>query len=96
MFLKILACEVAFREICWATARSASLVDLEFLSQGYHDNSDIGRERLQERIDAVPEGKFDALLLGYALCNNMVVEVYSYNPAILNFFKPFLIIAVVG
>ncbi|NLC58741.1 MAG: DUF1638 domain-containing protein [Armatimonadetes bacterium] len=73
MFLRIIACEVAFREICWVAARSPNLVDLEFLSQGYHDNSGIGRAHLQERIDAVPEGKFDALLLGYALCNNMVV-----------------------
>ena len=77
MFAKLIACEVAFREICWASARSASLVDLEFLSQGYHDNSDIGRERLQERIDAVPEGKYDAILLGYALCNNMVVGLQA-------------------
>lgn len=77
MFLKIIACEVAFREICWVAAQSPNLVDFEFLSQGYHDNSTVGRERLQECIDAVPEGKFDAILLGYALCNNMAVGLQA-------------------
>lgn len=77
MFLKIIACEVAFREICWVAARSRNLLDFEFLSQGYHDNSDIGRARLQECIDRVPEGKYDAILLGYALCNNMVVGLQA-------------------
>lgn len=77
MFLKIIACEVAFREICWTAAQSRNLVEFDFLSQGYHDNSDIGRQRLQERIDNLPEGKFDAVLLGYALCNNMTVGLQA-------------------
>lgn len=72
MFLKVIACEIAFREICYASAMSPNLTDLEFLPQGYHDNPDIGRARIQERIDAVPEGKFDAILVGYGLCNLML------------------------
>ncbi|MBI3947682.1 MAG: DUF1638 domain-containing protein [Armatimonadetes bacterium] len=77
MFLKIIACEVVFRELCWVAAQTPSLVDFEFLSQGYHSNADIGRARLQERIDAVPEGKFDAILPGYALCNNMAAGLQA-------------------
>ncbi len=73
MLLKIIACEISFREICMAAARSTNLVDFEFLTQGYHDNPDIGRALIQEKIDAVEDGKFDAILLGYALCNNMLV-----------------------
>lgn len=77
VFLKVIACEIAFREICYAAARSKNLVDLEFLPQGYHDNPEIGRTRIQERIDAVPEGKFDAILVGYGLCNMMLVGLIA-------------------
>ncbi len=84
MFLKIMACEVAFREICWVAAQSPSLVELGFLPQGYHNNSDIGRERLQEQLDAIPEGKYDAILMGYALCNNMVAGLRArHTPLVL-------------
>ena len=37
MFYKVIACEIAFRELCYAAARSRNLIDLEFLTQGYHD-----------------------------------------------------------
>lgn len=77
MFLKVIACEIAFREICWVAARSKNLADFDFLSQGYHDNPDIGRQRIQERIDAVEPGKFDAILLGYGLCNNMLADIVA-------------------
>ncbi|MBI4532295.1 MAG: DUF1638 domain-containing protein [Candidatus Latescibacteria bacterium] len=77
MFLKVIACEIAFREICSVAARSKNLVDFDFLSQGYHDNPDIGRTRIQEWIDAVEPGKFDAILLGYGLCNNMLVGIVA-------------------
>jgi len=72
MFLKVIACEVVFREICHCAARSVNLFEMEFLSQGYHDNPEIGLERLQGLIDGLEEDRFDALLLGYGLCNNML------------------------
>lgn len=71
MFLKILACEVSFREICHCAARSPNLFEFEFLSQGYHDNPLIGIEKIQERLDAEAR-RFDAVLVGYGLCNNML------------------------
>ena len=79
MFFKVIACEIAHREICYASARSPNLVDLEFLTQGYHDNTDIGRDRIQERIDAVPEGVNDAILLGYGLCNMMLAGLTTHH-----------------
>ncbi|MDP6751532.1 MAG: DUF1638 domain-containing protein [Dehalococcoidia bacterium] len=79
MFIKIIACEIAHREICYVSARSPNLADLEFLTQGYHDNTDIGRSRIQERIDAVPEGKFDAILVGYGLCNMMLEGLTTHH-----------------
>lgn len=72
MYCKIIACEIAFREICSCAARSTNLHDPEFLIQGYHDNPVLGKEKIQERIDAVPDGKYDVILVGYGLCDNIV------------------------
>lgn len=71
-YLKVIACEIAVREICYATARSPSIIDLEFLTQGYHDRPATGREEIQRRIDAVPANKYDAIVLGYGLCSNIL------------------------
>ena len=77
MFLKIIACEIAFRELCYAAARSSNLVDFEFLTQGYHDIPGTGRTEIQKRIDAVPAGKYDAIVLGYGLCSNILIGLTS-------------------
>lgn len=71
MKLRLISCEVLYREMCDAVARSPHQVDAEFLPKGWHD---LGGRRMaaliQERIDAVPAGAFDAILLGYGLCGN--------------------------
>ena len=36
LFLRVIACEVALREICQVISRSPNIVDLEFLTQGLH------------------------------------------------------------
>jgi hypothetical protein len=72
MFLKVIACEIAARELYYVAARSQNLVDLEFLTQGHHDTPAIGREEIQRRIHAVPVGKYDAILIGYGLCSNIL------------------------
>ena len=72
MLLKVLACEIAFREICHCAARSPNIIEPEFLPQGYHDIPKTGLVEIQKRIDAVPAGKFDAILLGYGLCSNII------------------------
>jgi Protein of unknown function (DUF1638) len=72
MFLKVIACEIAFREISFVASQSRHLVDLEFLTQGLHDVPKQGRHEVQQRIDAVPAGKYDAILVGYALCGNII------------------------
>jgi hypothetical protein len=71
-YFKIIACEVALREICHAVAQSPHIVDVEFLPQGLHDRPDRGVAEIQARVDTVPAGKYDALLLGYALCGNLI------------------------
>ena len=69
---KVIACEIAFREICQCAARTPSLLDLEFVTQGLHDRPQAGVSQLQARLDAVPEGRYEAILLGYALCGHLI------------------------
>ena len=74
MKLKLIACEVMFRELCALVAESRNIVDVEFLPKGLHDvESEEMAGRLQACIDAADDGGYDAVLLAYALCNNGVV-----------------------
>jgi hypothetical protein len=75
MILKVIACEIARREICHCLARSPNIVDLEFLPQGLHDTPARGRDELQRRIEAVPAGRYDAVLLGYGLCGSILKDL---------------------
>ena len=76
-FLKLIACEIAFREICHVAARSPNLLDFEFLTQGYHDIPRTGCAEIQRRIDATPAGKYEAILIGYGLCSNILAGLRS-------------------
>jgi len=71
MRLKLISCEVLFREMCAACAHSSCQVDVEFLPKGLHD---LGGKpmsaKIQEIVDRTPEGVYDAILLGYGLCGN--------------------------
>jgi hypothetical protein len=74
MRFKLISCEIFFREFCACLARSPHIVDVEFLPKGLHDiGSKEMRSRLQAVIDRVEERQYDALLLGYGLCNNGIV-----------------------
>lgn len=81
----LIGCEVLFRECCHLSAISPHRIDHRWLSQGLHD---IGAEkmsaRLQEEINAVPADTYDAILLGYALCNNGVVGLScAHTPVVI-------------
>ncbi|MGD0359553.1 MAG: DUF1638 domain-containing protein [Bryobacteraceae bacterium] len=71
MRLKLISCEVLFREMCDACAHSPHQVDVEFLPKGLHD---LGRQamaaRIQEVVDGTAAGVYQAILLGYGLCGN--------------------------
>jgi hypothetical protein len=74
MRLKLIACEIMYRELCAAVARSVNLVDVEFLPKGLHDIGQAGMSgRLAEILLAVDETKYEAILLGYGLCSNGLV-----------------------
>ena len=82
--LKVIACEIAVRELCHIAATSPNIVDFEFLTQGYHDTPAAGRVEIQKRIDAVPEGKFDAIVLGYGLCSSILTGLTTaHTPLII-------------
>lgn len=68
---RLISCEIFHREMLHVVSRSPHLVDIEFLPKGLHD---VGcREmlaRIQKVVDAVDPERYDAVLLGYGLCNN--------------------------
>jgi hypothetical protein len=70
MTLKLIACEVLARQAYYVAALAPHVVDIEFIDKGLHDEPEELRTYLQERVDAVPEGRYDAILLGYGLCSN--------------------------
>ena len=74
MQLKLISCEIFYRELCAAVSRSRNTVDIEFLPKGLHDIGCASMlARLQQVVDRVEEGKYEAVLLGYGLCNNGIV-----------------------
>ena len=74
---KFIGCEIIYREACWLAATSPEMVDLEFLRKGLHDPETPDMvARIQGAIDAVdPYADYEAILLGYARCNDGLVGV---------------------
>ncbi|MBN2328185.1 MAG: DUF1638 domain-containing protein [Candidatus Omnitrophica bacterium] len=78
MRLKLISCEIFYREICYAVSRSINQVDVEFFPKGLHDiGAEKMRGRLQDALQNVDGAYYDAVLLGYALCNNGVAGLQS-------------------
>lgn len=71
MHLKLLSCEVIYREMCDAVAHSPHQVDVEFFPKGLHDLATSKMwQTLQTAVDRVDPAQYDAVLLGYGLCGN--------------------------
>ena len=78
MRLKLISCEIFYREMCAAVARSPNQVDVEFLQKGLHDIGQAGMlARLQEAVDRVDGSRYDMILLGYGLCNNGIAGLVA-------------------
>lgn len=82
MRFKLIACEIFFRECSYLAATSPHQVDLEFLPRGLHDLKGdeicgyiLEKIRMAESVSAAENdpAKYDAILLGYALCNHAVI-----------------------
>ena len=80
MRLKLIACEILYRELCAAVSRSINEVDVEFLPKGLHDIGQSGMSaRLAEALAAVDESRYEAVLFGYGLCSNGLVGLTARN-----------------
>ena len=72
MRLKALSCEVLARLVYHVAARGPHVIDVDLVDKGLHNEPDVLRAELQRRLDALPAGRYDAVLLGYGLCSNSV------------------------
>ena len=80
MRLKLISCEIFYREMCAVVAHSPNMVDVEFLPKGLHDiGSDKMLARLQAVLDTVDDARYDAILLGYGLCGMGLVGLTARN-----------------
>jgi len=78
MKLKLIACSVMQHELDHAIKQSPHSIDTEFLSMGLHDKGGVTmRHHLSDVIGRADDKKYDAILLGYALCNNGIAGLYS-------------------
>lgn len=81
---KIIVCEILFREICFCASQSRNIIDITFLPKGLHDiGSQKMSNRLQEELDHVDVTKYEAILLGYGLCNNGIIGLKSSLPMVI-------------
>lgn len=77
MRLHLIACEVFQRELMQAAAASPHQVDVAFVPKDLHDRGGKAMVvELQKLVDAAPGG-IDALLLGWALCNNGLIGLQA-------------------
>ncbi len=78
MKLKLISCEIFFREMEFLLKQSPHEIDVEFLQKGLHDiPTNEMQGRIQAQVDAASQLEFDAILLGYGLCNNGLNGIVS-------------------
>jgi hypothetical protein len=79
MRLKLIACEVFTREICFCMEDTPHVIDMEFTAIASHDHPETMRKSLQEKIDAIDAGNrgYDAVLLCFGLCGNAIAGLTS-------------------
>ena len=70
----VIACHVLWRELCFYAAQSPHRFMFRFLEQGLHNTPEELRASLQRTIDE-EDGEHDAVLLGYGLCSNGMVDI---------------------
>ncbi len=82
MNLKLISCEVFQPEFMQAVKQRKSDLSVEFLPFGLHEKPDELRKELQARIDAVADGVYAAILIGYCLCSRAVVGIKARNTSL--------------
>ena len=80
----LIGCEIMFREICLCAANSKNIIDFQFMPKGLHDMGEkVMSEALQKVIDEVDIEKYNAILLGYGLCNYGVKGIHARIPIVI-------------
>jgi hypothetical protein len=76
MRFKLISCEIFFREMEFLLEQAPHQIDVEFMQKGLHD---IPTEEMTKRIQAQIDASkgYDAILLGYGLCNNGLVGIQA-------------------
>ena len=80
----LFTCAVIYRECYYCAATAKNIIDIRILDKGLHDIGDVKMAaKLQQEIDAVDSDLYDAVLLGYGLCNNGVKGLHSTLPLVI-------------
>ncbi|MFA6102139.1 MAG: DUF1638 domain-containing protein [Victivallaceae bacterium] len=74
--LKIIACNVMWRELCHYAAISFNKFEFKYLPWGLHRDPGEIRLEVQKAVDDTPD-TFDAILLGYGLCSKGVEGIFA-------------------
>ncbi len=73
MHYKLISCEVFKDELLHCIDNTENIIDAEFIAKGIHDLSNAEmRNRIEKSIRQSEGLGFDAILLGYGLCNTWV------------------------
>ena len=79
--LKLISCNVFWREACLAIAGSPHVIDAEFTEVGEHIRPDALRDIIQSKIDETESSdrNYDAILLLFGLCGNAGVGLTAQS-----------------
>jgi len=79
----VITCAVVYREICQCVAEAQTVVDVVLMPQGLHSEGQVKMpQKIQETIDEVDQTKYDAILLGYGLCNYGIKGLHATIPLV--------------
>ncbi|MCP4178762.1 MAG: DUF1638 domain-containing protein [bacterium] len=80
----LITCSVLYRECYSCAAVSKNMIEIRILEQGLHDIGEAKMsKKLQEEINKVDSEQYDAILLGYGLCNNGIRGLRSPLPLVI-------------
>jgi hypothetical protein len=80
---KLLACEAVKEEVNALLPECKNTIDIAFIDKGLHSVGHIKMPiELQKAIDAIDTAGYDALLLGYGLCNNGICGLRANIPLV--------------
>lgn len=78
MRLKFIVCKAIQREAYYCACRSVNVVDVVIMPQGLHNEPDKLRSAVRaevNRTNDIQDRPYDAILLGYGLCSNGIVDI---------------------